>query len=157
MGSGGGRVPESLQSHPHCLIALLIVLGLDCHRCTPREVWAVLLAARWRHRHVRAARRPGPLLDLGGGAVVICSGLSVVLCVVGTGLPRVRCPRGAAGSSVVGNGGGILSTKEVVTECREGGKDQGWILVLPIRLILQQSSLRSGALALVADDHRGRR
>ncbi len=81
------------------------------------------------------------------------------------GLPRVRCPRPVLlAVASVGNVGGIhrAPTKGVVTELGEGVRDTdpdpelyAWILVLPIGLMLQQSSLQVGANRLVADDHRG--
>ncbi|KZS62194.1 DMT family transporter [Mycobacterium ostraviense] len=147
---------QSLQA-----TALLFALPIDArmahHRCTAREwMWAALLAGAVAvivlvgdptAGHARA-----PLSDWAVVAVVIVP--AVLLCVVGA---RAWSGPAAAVLLALASSAALavftVLTKGVVAELAHGFEAMfrtpefyGWMLVLPIGLMLQQSSLRAGSL-----------
>lgn len=147
---------QSLQATA-LLFALLIDARLTHHRCTPREwMWAVLLAGAVAvivmSGNPAAGTTRAPFSTWAVVAVVVVP--AVVLCVVGA---RIASGSLSAVLLAVASSATLavftVLTKGVVTELGEGFATlirtpalYAWILVLPIGLMLQQSSLRVGAL-----------
>lgn len=152
---------QSLQATA-LLFALLIDARLTHHRCTPREwMWAVLLAGAVAvivmSGNPAAGTTRAPFSTWAVVAVVVVP--AVVLCVVGA---RIASGSLSAVLLAVASSATLavftVLTKGVVTELGEGFATLirtpelyawilvPWILVLPIGLMLQQSSLRVGAL-----------
>lgn len=156
MGSGSVVLVQSLQATA-LLFALLIDARLTHHRCTPREwMWAVLLAGAVAvivmSGNPAAGTTRAPFSTWAVVAVVVVP--AVVLCVVGA---RIASGSLSAVLLAVASSATLavftVLTKGVVTELGEGFATlirtpelYAWILVLPIGLMLQQSSLRVGAL-----------
>lgn len=148
---------QSLQATA-LLFALLIDARLTHHRCTPREwMWAVLLAGAVAvivmSGNPAAGTTRAPFSTWAVVAVVVVVP-AVVLCVVGA---RIASGSLSAVLLAVASSATLavftVLTKGVVTELGEGFATlirtpalYAWILVLPIGLMLQQSSLRVGAL-----------
>lgn len=146
---------QSLQATA-LLFALLIDARLTHHRCTPREwMWAVLLAGAVAvivmSGNPAAGTTRAPFSTWAVVAVVVVP--AVVLCVVGA---RIASGSLSAVLLAVASSATLavftVLTKGVVTELGEGFATlirtpelYAWILVLPIGLMLQQSSLRVGA------------
>ncbi|ETW25100.1 DMT family transporter [Mycobacterium gastri] len=147
---------QSLQA-----TALLFALPIDArmahHRCTAREwMWAVLLAGAVAvivlAGDPTAGHARAPLSDWAVVAIVIVP--AVLLCVVGA---RVWSGPAAAVLLALASSAALavftVLTKGVVAELAHGftamfrtPEFYGWMLVLPIGLMLQQSSLRAGSL-----------
>ncbi|KZS75791.1 hypothetical protein A4G26_05240 [Mycobacterium kansasii] len=147
---------QSLQA-----TALLFALPIDArtahYRCTAREwMWAVLLAGAVAvivlAGDPTAGHARAPLSDWAVVAIVIVP--AVLLCVVGA-----RVWSGAASAVLLALASSAalavftVLTKGVVAELAHGFEAMfrtpefyGWMLVLPIGLMLQQSSLRAGSL-----------
>ncbi|VBA56433.1 DMT family transporter [Mycobacterium attenuatum] len=147
---------QSLQATA-LLFALPIDARLTHHRCTAREwMWAVLLAGAVAvivlAGDPAAGHARAPLSAWAVVAIVLVP--AVLLCVVGA---RVWSGSVAAVLLALASSAALavftVLTKAVVSELGHGfpamfraAEFYGWLAVLPIGLMLQQSSLRAGSL-----------
>ncbi|ORB86496.1 hypothetical protein B1987_25055 [Mycobacterium kansasii] len=147
---------QSLQATA-LLFALPIDARLTHHRCTAREwTWAVLLAGAVAvivlAGDPAAGHARAPLSAWAVVAIVLVP--AVLLCVVGA---RVWSGSVAAVLLALASSAALavftVLTKAVVSELGHGfpamfraAEFYGWLAVLPIGLMLQQSSLRAGSL-----------
>lgn len=147
---------QSLQATA-LLFALPIDARLTHHRCTAKEwMWAILLAGAVAVIVIsgdpRAGHARAPLADWAVVASVMVP--AVLLCVLGARIwsaPISAVLLAAASAATLAVF--TVLTKGVVAELGKGFATlirtpelYAWILVLPIGLMLQQSSLRAGAL-----------
>ncbi|VBA50614.1 hypothetical protein LAUMK191_01962 [Mycobacterium attenuatum] len=147
---------QSLQATA-LLFALPIDARLTHHRCTAREwMWAVLLAGAVAvivlAGDPAAGHARAPLSAWAVVAIVLVP--AVLLCVLGA---RVWSGSVAAVLLALASSAALavftVLTKAVVSELGHGfpamfraAEFYGWLAVLPIGLMLQQSSLRAGSL-----------